>query len=357
MNVTSGASTADSTPAAGPGLAARAGQAAGRLPATSYFLTSAVFHYLGPSFAVVLFSRVDVLGVAWMRIASAAVVFGLWRRPWRLLPGLTFAQCRVLLALGIVLAAMNSVFYLAIDRLPLSTVGAIEFLGTVVLAAAGARTRRNAVALALAVGGVAALTAVRLDGEPLGFVFAFANCAGFMLYVVLGHRIASAPAASAPAASTVPGGPVTGGTVTGGAGAGGTGRRPMTGIDRLAAAMLVAAVVASPVGLPAAVPAFSHPAWLLWGVGVGVCSSVIPYVTDQLAMARLPRATFALMLALLPMFATLIGAVVLRQVPTLQDLAGIVLVIGGVALHRSPVGRAEPPPDREPARLTENHAH
>jgi inner membrane transporter RhtA len=67
---------------------------------------------------------------------------------------------------------------------------------------------------------------------------------------------------------------------------------------------------------------------------VGVCSSVIPYVADQLAMARLPRATFALMLALLPMFATLIGAIVLHQLPTTQDLIGIALVIGGVALHQ-----------------------
>jgi inner membrane transporter RhtA len=66
-----------------------------------------------------------------------------------------------------------------------------------------------------------------------------------------------------------------------------------------------------------------------------VCSSVIPYVTDQLAMARLPRATFALMLALLPMFATIIGAVVLRQIPTGQDLIGVALVIAGVALHQS----------------------
>ena len=103
--------------------------------------------------------------------------------------------------------------------------------------------------------------------------------------------------------------------------------------------MLVAAVVATPVGLPGALPAFTHPGWLLWGVGVGVCSSVIPYVTDQLAMARLPRATFALMLALLPMFATLIGALVLRQVPTVRDLAGIALVVAGVALHKSPGGR------------------
>ena len=293
--------------AAPPGRAARV---LDRLPPASFFLVSAIFHYLGPSFAVLLFAHVNVLGVAWLRIASAAVVFAAWRRPWRLLRELTPGQRWVLLALGIVLAAMNSLFYLAIDRLPLATVGAIEFLGTVVLAAAGARTRRNLVALGLAVGGVATLTAIRLAGEPAGFAFAFANCLGFMLYVMLGHRIAN----SRPA----------------------PGRARLSGIDQLGAAMLVAAIVATPVGLPGALPAFTHPAWLLWGAGVGVCSSVIPYVTDQLAMARLPRATFALMLALLPLFATLIGAVVLGQVPTLRDLAGIALVVAGVALHKSP---------------------
>jgi inner membrane transporter RhtA len=162
----------------------RLGRAVTRLPPTSYFVTSAVFHYLGPSLAVLLFVHVQVLGVAWLRIASAVVVFAIWRRPWRLLRSLTASQRRVLLGLGTVLAAMNSLFYLAVDRLPLSTVGAIEFLGTVILAAVGARTRRNLLALALAVGGVFALTDVRLGGQPLGFVFAFANCAGFMLYVI-----------------------------------------------------------------------------------------------------------------------------------------------------------------------------
>ena len=72
-----------------------------------------------------------------------------------------------------------------------------------------------------------------------------------------------------------------------------------------------------------------------------MCSSVIPYVIDQLAMARLPRATFALMLALLPVFATIIGAIVLHQLPTSQDLAGIALVVAGVALHQVP-GQAAP---------------
>jgi inner membrane transporter RhtA len=282
-----------------------------RLPPQSFFLVSAVFHYLGPSFAVLLFADVDVLGVAWLRIVTAAAVFALWRRPWRLAFRLDRGERWLLVQLGVVLAAMNSLFYLAIDRLPLSTVGAIEFLGTVLLAALGARTYRNAAALFLTTLGVATITDIRVTGDPVAFLFAFGNCSLFALYVILGHRIANARAGRA-----MPG-------------LGRTG-----GIDQLAAAMLVAGVVIIPVGLGGAARTLSHPTLLLAGAGVGVCSSVIPYVTDQLAMARLPRATFALMLALLPMFAVVIGAVVLRQVPTVQDLIGIALVIAGVALHR-----------------------
>jgi len=300
----------------------RAGRTVARLPPTSFFLTSAVFHYLGPSLAVLLFVHIQALGVAWIRIAAAAVFFAIWRRPWRIWRNAQPAQRRVFLGLGVVLAAMNALFYLAIARLPLSTVGAIEFLGTVILAALGARTRRNLLALVLAVGGVAVLTDVRLSGQPLGFVFAFANCIGFMLYVMLGHRIANTSADGADTAQ---------------------GASPMSGIDQLGLSMLIAAVVATPFGIGYAGTAFTHPLWLAWGIGVGLCSSVIPYVTDQLAMARLKRSTFALMLALLPAAATVIGFVVLGQVPTLRDLAGITLVIIGVAVHHEP---AQTPPLR-----------
>jgi inner membrane transporter RhtA len=278
-----------------------------RLPAQSFFLVSAVFHYLGPSLAVLLFARVEVPGVVWLRVSSAAAVFALWRRPWRAVRRLDRGGRLALVQLGAVLAAMNWLFYLAIDRLPLATVGAVEFLGTVLLAVLGARTRRNLAALALTIGGVAAVTDVRLAGAPLGFAFAFANCALFVLYVVLGHRMAAA---------------------------GASGRAVTGGIDLLGASMLVAAVVVTPIGLGGALPAFAHPALLLAGAGVGICSSVVPYVTDQLAMARMPRASFALMLALLPIFATIIGAIVLRQLPTAQDLLGIALVSAGVALHQ-----------------------
>src|SRR3954469_20566783 len=196
-----------------------------RMPPHAYFVGSAIFHYLGPAFAVLLFARVDALGVAWLRIASAALVFALWRRPWRALRGLDRGT---LVAWGVVLALMNCCFYLAIERLPLATVAAIEFLPVVGLAALGARTPRNAAALLLAVPGVYLLTGIRLEGEPLGVALAFANAGLFALYIVLAHRAAQAG-----------------------------------GVDALGAAMLIAAAVVTPIAAPAALPALSDPVALL----------------------------------------------------------------------------------------------
>src|SRR3954464_5051244 len=179
-----------------------------RPPPYVYFVVSAVFHYLGPAFAVLLFERVDVLGVAWLRIASAALIFALWRRPWR------FLRDPLLIAWGTTLALMNACFYSAIDRLPLATVAAIEFLPVIALAALGARTPRNAAALALAVPGVYMLTGVHLAGEATGLAFAFANALLFAAYIVCADRAA----------------------------------KQGLGIDGLAAAMLIAAVLVTPAG-------------------------------------------------------------------------------------------------------------
>ena len=119
----------------------------GDAPPQAYFVGSAVFHYLGPSFAVLLFARVDVLGVAWLRIASAALIFAIWRRPWCAFAALD-ARGRVLIvALGAVFAVMNACFYVSIDGLPLATVAAIEFIGPIVLALIGARVGRNVAAV------------------------------------------------------------------------------------------------------------------------------------------------------------------------------------------------------------------
>jgi inner membrane transporter RhtA len=278
-----------------------------RMPPHVYFVGSAVFHYLGPAFAVLLFARIEPLGVAWLRIASAAVIFAVWRRPWRVWRDLDGRTRLLLVAWAAVLAVMNSCFYLAIDQLPLGTVAAIEFLPVIAIAALGTRTGRNVVALVLAVAGVVALSDVRLVAAPLGFVFAAANALLFGLYIVLGHRVAQSSVVS--------------------------------GIDGLAVAMLVAAVVALPLGIGQAAPAFGDPVVLAAGVGVGVTSSVIPYVCDQLAMARLTRGAYALMVALLPATATVIGVIVLLQIPTLVEVAGVVLVVAGVALHREGQGR------------------
>jgi inner membrane transporter RhtA len=266
------------------------------------FVGSAVFHYLGPAFAVLLFARVDPLGVAWLRIASAAVIFAVWRRPWRRLARLDREGRKVVLALGAVFALMNVCFYVAIDRLPLGTVAAIEFVPVILLAALGARTPRNAAALGLALVGVYLLTDVELEGEPIGMAFAFANAALFALYIVLAHRLSRTP---------------------------GIGR-----IDGLAAAMLVAAVCVTPLAGWSVTPALMDPIALAAGVGVGLASSVVPYVFDQLAMARLRRETYSLMVSLLPATATVIGVVVLSQLPSWIEAAGVALVVVAVAVHR-----------------------
>ena len=278
-------------------------------PPEAYFVGSAVFHYLGPAFAVLLFARVEPAGVAWLRIASAAAIFAAWRRPWRTFAALDRPGRRDVLAMGAVLAVMNVCFYVAIDRLPLGTVAAIEFLPVIVIAAAGARTARNGLAVALAVLGVYLLTDVRIAGEPLGFAVAFANAGLFALYIVLAHRVARSERAS--------------------------------GVDGLAAAMLVALVVVTPLGGWSAAAAMTDPVALAAGIGVGVTSSVIPYVFDQLALARMTRATYALLVSLLPATATIVGAVVLAQIPTRAEVAGIALVVVGVALRRE---RAAPSP-------------
>ena len=113
-------------------------------------------------------------------------------------------------------------------------------------------------------------------------------------------------------------------------------KRPgLSGIDGLAASMLIAAVVVTPIGGSAALAAAGHPLLVLAGIGVGISSSVIPYVADQLALARIPRATYALMVSLLPATATVIGIVVLAQLPSAAEIAGVALVVIGVALHRA----------------------
>ena len=176
-------------------------------------------------------------------------------------------------------------------------------MSTILIALYGLRSGRNLLALALAAGGVFVLIGFSWSSDLAGLGFAVLNAALFGVYIVLGHKAAE----------------------------GGAGR----GVEMLGAAMAVAFVAAFPIGHLARFSVRCHrPSSSSLASASASCSSVIPYVSDQLAMSRLPRATFALMLALLPATATAVGAIVLLQIPSLRDMLGIALVMGGVAMHK-----------------------
>jgi inner membrane transporter RhtA len=279
--------------------AAPAARLAARLPAQSLFILGAISQYLGSAFAVLLFELVPAAGVAWLRVVAAAGVLVAWRRPWQ--TAWSGARLRLVAAFGVALALMNLCFYLAIDRLPLGTAVAIEFCGPIAVAALGSRTRRDVAALALATAGVLLLADVHLAGSPDGLALALAAGGFWSLYIVLGHRVASDAAI-----------------------------RPQ---DGLALGMAIGALVTAPALVPSAVPALVSPPLLAACLLVGVASSVVPYALEQVAMRRLPRARFALLLALLPATAAIVGAIVLGQIPGLVEAAGIALVVGAASLR------------------------
>jgi inner membrane transporter RhtA len=199
-------------------------RAAQIVPPQAWFGVSAIFHYLGPSFAVLLFPAIGVLGIAWMRIASAALIFAPFTNPWRTIAKADARTRLLLVGLGACLAIMNVAFYLALERLPMSLVAAMEFVGTIGVALYGLRTGRNLAALALAVAGVFVLIDVRWSADLIGFGWAALNGALFVIYIVLGHKAAEGGASG--------------------------------GVERLGAAMAIAFVFVMPIGLLEAVKAF-----------------------------------------------------------------------------------------------------
>ncbi len=270
-----------------------------RLPPQALFVLGAISQYVGAALAVLLFASVPAAGVAWLRVVAAAAVLVAWRQPWR--TTWTRGRLRLVAAFGLALALMNLCFYLAIDRLPLGTAVAIEFCGPIFVAALGSRTRRDVAALTLGVAGVLALADVHLGGSPGGFALAAGAGVFWAAYIVLGHRVAA--------------------------------DRQIRPQDGLALAMAVGAVALAPPLVASAVPALVDPLLLAACLAVGVASSVVPYALEQVAMRRLPRARFALLLALLPATAAVIGAIVLGQVPGVVEAVGIALVVGAASLR------------------------
>jgi inner membrane transporter RhtA len=277
------------------------------VPAPVVFLFGAVSMYAGAAIAVLLFDELAPATVAWLRLLAASVVLLAWRRP----PLAAWRGRRLLLAglFGLATALMNVAFYEAIARLPLGTAVAIEFCGPVVVAAVGSRTVRDVAALGLAAVGVLLIADVQWAGSPVGVLLALSAAALWAAYIVLGKRLAH----------------------------GGT------GLDDMAVGFAVATVLCSPLGLGSG-PVWGAPRLLLLAVGVGVLSSVVPYVLDQVVLRRVGRARFALLLALLPATAAVLGLVVLAQIPRPLEAIGIVAVVAAVLLRSpEPVDPSAPP--------------
>jgi inner membrane transporter RhtA len=286
----------------------RAAPRVNRVSAPVLFVVGAASMYVGAAIAVLLFAELPPATVAWLRLVGAALVLLAWRRPGRA----AWRGRRFLLTAGFGLATalMNLTFYEAIARLPLGTAVAIEFSGPVAVAALGSRGRRDVAALLLAVVGVLLIADVRWSGSPVGVLLALAAAAMWAGYIVLGKRVAG----------------------------GGN------GIDDLAVGMAVAAVLLSPLALGAG-PVLSSPRLLVLAVGVGVLSSAVPYALDQVVLRRVGRARFALLLALLPATASVVGLVLLAQVPRQVEALGILAVVAAVSLRsREPDEAAAEPP-------------
>ena len=254
--------------------------------------------YIGAATAFELFDEMGPGTTALLRVAGAGAVLVLLRRSWR--RQWSRAELAWTAAFGIALASMNLFFYLAIERVPLGNSVAIEFMGPIAVAAFGTRTVRSGWALALAVAGVIALAGFAPPEAQLGALFSLIAGGLWAGYIILGHRVA----------------------------------RSGMAVDGLGVGMLVGALVISPAGIGGLGAAVDAPLLLAGGVAAGVLSNVIPYGIDQLVMQRLARARFALLQALLPVTATLIGLVWLSQVPSLREVIGIAAVIAAIVINR-----------------------
>jgi len=279
----------------------RPGSAGGRVPAPALFVVSGLTQYLGAALAVGLFAVLAPATVAWLRVAVAAAVLLAWRRPWRARWGRRdlFGAA----AFGVVLAAMNVAFYIAIERLPLGTTVAIEFIGPVTVAAVAGRGRRERAGALLAAVGVVLLAGVTLErgAEPgvVGGLIAIgvaATCWGG--YIVLGRRVALRG----------------------------------SGVTALSLAMTAGAVVFAPFLAAGAAPVLRDWRLALAVLGIAVLSSVIPYAIEQVVLPRVSAAAFAVLLAMLPAIAAIVGAIALRQLLTPLELTGLLLVSAAIAL-------------------------
>ena len=247
---------------------------------------------LGAAIAVLVFPEVGPLGMVMLRLVFSALILCAIARPR--LRGHSRAAWRAVAGFGTVLACMNGTFYLALERLDLGVTVTIEVLGPLVLSVVLARRASAWLWAGLALAGVVALGAGGWEKlDPIGVGFALLAAVSWAGYI------------------------------RGSAAVG----RAFAGIDGLALAMAVGAVIALPFGVIDAGSALLHPGLVGLGAAVAVLSSTIPYAAELAALRRLSESAFGILMSLGPATAATAGFLLLGQHLRWLEVIGIALVV------------------------------
>ncbi|QYJ05669.1 EamA family transporter [Nocardioides panacisoli] len=281
--------------------------ATGSLPVPPWTLavTAMLSVQLGSALSVGLIAEVGPAGTAWLRLTLGALVFlALARPPLRTV---TRRDVAPLVGLGVTTGLVTITFLAAIERIPLGTAVAIEFLGPLTVAAVRSHDRRQLRWPALALLGVVLLTQP-WQGEVnvAGVTFAALGALGWGTYIVLTQHVGDR----------------------------------FSGISGLSLTIPIAAATAALFGVPQASGAIT-PAVVAAAAGLALLLPALPFALEMLALRHLTHTAFGTLMALEPAFGLLLGAVVLHQRPDPEQLLGIILVVlAGAAAQRQ--GRRAP---------------
>jgi inner membrane transporter RhtA len=270
-----------------------------RVPAWTLAVIAMFSIQMGSALSITLFDDIGPAGTAWLRLILGAVILLIIVRPS--IRSIHRKDIPGLIGLGVATGVMTSAFLSALERIPLGTTVAIEFLGPLGVAAVSSKRWRSAIWPVVALGGVVLLTEPWTgEVEWLGVFFALIAAAGWASYIVLTQHVADR----------------------------------FSGIQGLALATPVAAVTASLVGVPQAWGNITVEV-VLWGLLLAVLTPVFPFALEMLALKRMNKMAFGTLMAVEPAIAATIGFLVLAQVPDTLYLVGVALVIAaGVATQR-----------------------
>ena len=291
-------SALDSTASTSAGTTAGPRHGAARTGA-GLAVTSMLCVQLGLAASVGLIDVLGAEGTAWLRLAWAGILMLVVVRPR--LSQLSAPALRAGAALGVVTAGVTMLFMAAIERLPLGTASALEFLGPLGVAVWRGRGPARAWAGLAAIGVLMLTQPWAGTADPVGVGFALGAAVCWAGYILLTQRVGDAA----------------------------------EGLTGLAVSMPVAGLVATVVAGPHAVSALT-PELVLAGLGLAILLPVVPFTLELLALRRLTTAAFGTLMSLEPAIAAVIGYLVLRQELGLAAVAGIACVVAaGVGAERS----------------------